>query len=157
MPLVWVPTAIRNFEHCGDEYGGFLLGSLPAFWMGPFLSAMSINSPKTMMPPLIVAGALTVLAAGAILDLLRVRWSIWFALWIIIALSFFAQWFGGFPSVERALAKNGSYDTYVVTCTNLGLWLATAVCLIGGSVYRLGLWSWRRAEPGDGGATCKSP
>ncbi|MEM8679304.1 MAG: hypothetical protein AAGF97_08135 [Planctomycetota bacterium] len=146
LPLVWVPTAVRNLEHHGDEYGGFLVGSLAGCWIMPVISALSLNSPKQIMPLIVLAGGLSMLGAGALLDRLRVPWIAWFGLWLAISLWMFADWFGKYPTVARALAKNGSYDTYLVTSINFGLTAATTLCIGGSIIYFFGRWLLERIQ-----------
>lgn len=127
LPLVWLPIAFANYFYCGDEYGGFVTGSLAGLWILPFISA---TSPASMLPPVILAGTATLAVAGSLLDWLRLRWGIWLLIWFSAATFLFVKWFGSFPSVERALAKNGSYETYVLTSINFGLTVATVIGIV---------------------------
>ncbi|HET6878544.1 MAG TPA: hypothetical protein VFI31_00130 [Pirellulales bacterium] len=135
LPLLWTTIAWQNFYHPGDEYGGFFVGSLAGLWVGAF----SINAGSVRQAAILVvaAGATSVATAGWILDKLRAPLAAWFCLFLVTAAGLFARSFGAFPSVERALAKNGSYEAYVLPSLNLGLTLATLAVLLATAVYRL--------------------
>jgi hypothetical protein len=150
LPLLWLPIAWCNYYHCGDEYGGFMIGSIAGFWIVPFLS---MNSPAAISSCVIIAGLVTVATAGGLLDRLTLRWSIWFVLWLATTMFIFAKWFGSYPSIERALAKNGSYETYVFTSVNFGLTAATIIGIFLALTYRCFLWTRHRIIRDSGCAT----
>ena len=135
LPLLWTTIAWNNFYHPGDEYGGFFVGSLAGLWVGMLVSSAGSVQRGAML--LVAAGAGSVATAGWILDKLRAPLIPWFCLFLATAAGLFAWSFGSFPSVERALAKNGSYEAYVLPSLNLGLTFATLAVLLATAVYRL--------------------
>ena len=135
LPVVWTSVAWTNFYYPGDEYGSFVAGSLAGVWIA--LVVQMSGSPANMLPPLLMAGALTVAVAGLLMDLLRVRWTAWIVLWLGAAMLLFAWSFGSFASVERAISKNGSIQAYILPSINLGLYFASITMLLGAGAYRL--------------------
>jgi hypothetical protein len=148
LPVVWTAVAWSNFAYPGDEYGGFGLGSLAGLWIIAIID--SITDPNRMLPLILIAGAVTVAAAGALMDKLRVPWIPFLVLWMGAAAALFLWWFVSFPSVERALAKNGSYQAYVLPSINIGLYIATITMLLATSIYRVAHWVRNRFAVPDG-------
>lgn len=144
LPLVWTGVAWANFYHPGDEYGGFVVGSLAGVWIA--LVVKMTGSPNNMLPPLLMAGATTVALAGLMLDLLRVRWQYWSVLMLGAAMLLFAWSFGSYPSVQRALSKNGSIQAYIFPSINLGIYFASIVSIIVTACYRLAGWLRHRSD-----------
>lgn len=138
LPLVWTTIASCNYYYPGDEYGGFYVGSMAGLWIAIIADiAGAIATPQQGAVLVVTAGATTVAIAGWLLDKLRAPFIAWSVVFSIVATSLFAWSFGSFPSVERALAKNGSYEAYILPAMNLGLTFATLVTLVGAGGYRL--------------------
>ncbi|HVW36999.1 MAG TPA: hypothetical protein VHB99_06830 [Pirellulales bacterium] len=135
LPIVWTTVAWSNFFHPGDEYGGFAASSLAGLWiLLVFDFSGNINH---ALPPVLLAGAATVSVFGWLLDKLRAPRPQWGVLFAIVAVSLFCWSFFSFPSVERALAKNGSYEAYILPSMNFGLYAATLGTLAGTGIFRL--------------------
>jgi hypothetical protein len=135
LPFAWTAVAWINFAHPGDEYGGFAGGSLAGLWiLLVFDFSGNIN---LALPPVLLAGAATVSIFGWLLDKLRAPRPLWGVLFAGVAVSLFCWSFFSFPSVERALAKNGSYEAYILPSMNLALYVATLATLAGTGLYRL--------------------
>lgn len=137
VPIVWTAVVWTNYRYPGDEYGGFGGGAMAGLWS---LKVLGITDPHRMLPPILLAGAATVAAAGALMDKLRAPWVPWIVLMLTVSTAFFAWWFGSFPSVERALGKNGSYQAYVLPSINIGIYAATLVVLPCTAIYRFARW-----------------
>lgn len=135
LPLVWTTVGWNNLTHPGDEYGGFFSGSLAGLWIIAVVgSAGSVQRTGVFV---LVAGSVTVAFAGWVLDKLKAPFLPWALLFLITAAVFFTRWFGSFPSVERALAKNGTYEAYLLPSLNLGLTMATLAILASTGLFRL--------------------
>jgi hypothetical protein len=135
LPLLWTTIAWNNFCHPGDEYGGFFGGSLAGLWIIAIVGdAGSVLRGATFV---VATGAGTVAIVGWLLDKLRAPLTPWAFLFSLTAAGLFALTFGQFPTVERALAKNGSYEAYILPSLNLGLTFAALVMLVATGLYRL--------------------
>jgi hypothetical protein len=145
LPLIWTSIAWMNFHYPGDEYGGFAAGSLAGLWI--FLIIPQINDVKWALPFILLAGATTTGICGFVMDKLRVPSIAWLVLWLIAASSILAWAFYSFPSVERALAKNGSYAAYVLPAMNLGVYASTIVMVACTGLYRLASWGYSHRNP----------
>lgn len=77
---------------------------------------------------------------GWLLDKLHAPLIGWMPVSFLTATGLFAISFGSYPSVERALAKSGSFEAYIFPSLNLGITFATAVTLIGTGIYRRYRW-----------------
>jgi hypothetical protein len=76
---------------------------------------------------------------GFLLDRLPVSRCLWAAVYLVASAGFFAWGLLSFPSLERAIAKNGSIAAYAFCAANLGLYVSLLTCLCGGAV----VWLWR--------------
>ncbi|HVX15137.1 MAG TPA: hypothetical protein VHC22_28350 [Pirellulales bacterium] len=133
LPVLWSTIAWYNFHHPGDEYGGFFFGSLAGLWIIPFVDSDSVTRAALFVG---AAGAATMATVGYLLDKSRAPLVPWALLLAVIAAYLFVESFGAFPSAERALAKNGSYEAYILFSLNGGFTLATGVMLLGTGIYR---------------------
>jgi hypothetical protein len=144
LPTLWTTIAWTNFYYPGDEYGGFFLGgALAGLWIVPLLSSTGDVQQTAVF--VVAAGTATVALVGWLLDKLRAPFLPWAFLSLVTAAGLFARSFGSFPTVERALAKNGSYEAYILPCLNAGLTFAALMILVGTGLYRL-TRRWRRNE-----------
>ncbi|MGH7139730.1 MAG: hypothetical protein ACREHD_28655, partial [Pirellulales bacterium] len=126
LPLFWTTVAWNNFYYPGDEYGGFFLGgALPGLWIIAIVGSMGNVQHTAVL--VVAAGAVTVAVAGWLLDKLRAPFVPWALLSLVSAAGLFAWSLSHFPTIERALAKNGSYEAYVLPALNVGLTFATLV------------------------------
>ena len=91
---------------------------------------------------LIAAGALPMTVCGFLLDRLPVSRRLWGAIYIVASVGLFAWGLLSFPSLERAIAKNGSISAYAYCSANLGMYLSVLTCLGGGTI----VWLWRRVR-----------
>jgi hypothetical protein len=135
LPAVWTTVAWANFSHPGDEYGGFAAGSLAGLWIVILFDVG--GSPGDMLPLILCAGAATVAVAGLVLDKLRAPFIPWAAIVVVVAPVLCLWQLSGFETLERAISKNGSIESYVLPAINLALYAATFVVAIGTGVFRL--------------------
>ncbi len=71
------------------------------------------------------------------MDLIRSRPSRWAIVFMTTMLLIFASMLRSFPSLQRAIAKNGSLWTYVLSATVLALYVSVILCIIGNGLTRL--------------------
>lgn len=120
VPLVWSACAFGSWHHPGDEYGLFALSILPSLWLVFFLQFTHLSQVYLV---LIAVGALPMAALGFILDRLAVSRRLWAVFYIVASVGLFSWGLLEFPSVNAAIAKNGSISAYAFCATNLGLCL----------------------------------
>lgn len=127
LPAVWLPVAYVSSRHPGDEYGLFAVAHfIPIVWAAFVVAVGDIHR---AMPFLLAGGAAFMAALGWVMDRLRVRRRIWAVLVATLAVLLFLWAFWSHPTYERAVAKNGSLTAYLAAAFNLGLTLASLVCL----------------------------
>lgn len=141
IPLIWLIVAGIARYHPGDEYGLFLAGSIAGFWI-EFLFR-EFGNIDFIMTRVMIAGALTICVAGAILDLLRVPVRAWFAIWIPLAALIFWITLAEYPSLARAISKNGSITAYVCVSLNMALYVSVILLAIASPICG---W-WKRPHP----------
>lgn len=135
LPLLWTTIAWNNFTHRGDEYGSFFSGSLAGLWIIAIVGSAGSTGRSAAL--VVIAGAGTLAVAGWLLDKLRAPFIPWSVLSLVTAAGLFTWWLGSFPTLERALAKNGSLEAYILPALNLGLTFATVVMFVTIGLYRL--------------------
>ncbi len=155
LPAVWTIVAWNNFAHPGDEYGGLVAGTLAGLWILLFVGP--IGDVRGTFLLVLAAGAPTVALAGWGLDKLRTPRAAWLALSLTLAGGLLLQAFASFPSIERALAKNGSYEAYILPAVNLGLTAATVSMILVVGLIRLVQRLRARIVPADRSSNTNSP
>lgn len=137
VPALWSLCAFGSWHHPGDEYGMFGVSILVSIWLAFMLNFGHLSEVYLL---LIAAGALPMAVFGFLLDRLPVSRRLWAAIHIVASVGLFAWGLLSFPSLERAIAKNGSISAYAYCAANLGLYVSVLTCLGGGVV----VWLWRR-------------
>jgi hypothetical protein len=155
LPAAWTIVAWNNFAHPGDEYGGLVAGMLAGLWILLFIGPLGDVRGTFLL--VLVAGAPTVAIAGWGLDKLRTPRVAWLALSLALAGGLLLQAFASFPSIERALAKNGSYEAYVLPAFNLGLTGATVTMLLVVGLVRIVQRRRTQVSPADRSGSADAP
>jgi len=143
VPALWTACAFGSWRHPGDEYGLLCVSMLVSIWLVILIHS---NNLSQAILPLIAAGALPMAVFGFLLDRLPVSRRLWEAVYIVASVALFAWGLLLFPSLERAIAKNGSISAYAFCAANLGMYVSALTCLGGGAVLWLWRWFRRRKE-----------
>lgn len=144
VPLGWAAVSLLHFQFPGDEYALWAISSMAGTWVLWLLP--NVGDIKQLWLPLTVAGAgaLVLAGGGALLRWLRVRWWVWTILWLIASAGWLVFTLSQYPTLERALAKNGSWWAYILSALLMGTNTALVATLVAGASKR-GL-QWRRAS-----------
>ena len=144
VPSLWSVCAFGSWHHPGDEYGMFVVSVLPCVWLAIVLDYGHLSEVYLLI---IAAGALPMAILGFILDRLPVSRRLWSATYLFASLGWFAWMLWQFPTLERAIAKNGSISAYAFCGTNLGLYTSVLLFLLVGTL----IWLWRcmRGKPSE--------
>lgn len=143
VPLVWGLICVVNFFAPGDEYSGFASGSLPGLWILPLLT--SSGSPLSLLPFIVAAGIFPMAALGFAMDRLRPPIIPWLVIIGVTTAMLCCYGLSHYPTWERAMAKNGSFEAYFWPSLNLGLFFSTAILVFAMGLYRA--VTWLRGKP----------
>lgn len=141
VPLVWSICAFGSYHHPGDEYGLFIVTILPSIWLAVFLEFTHLSEVCLL---LIAAGALPMAAFGFILDRFAVCRRLWTLFYVGLSAGLLSWGLLEFPSLNAAIAKNGSVSAYAFCAANLGLCLSVLLFLGAGTA--MWLWPWVRSN-----------
>jgi len=137
VPSLWSICAFGSWHHPGDEYGMFCVSVLASIWLAFFLDIGHLSEVYLL---LIAVGALPMAGFGFILDRLPVSRRLWSAFYIVASVGWFVWMLWQFPTLEKAIAKNGSISAYAFCGANLGMYGSVLLFLVGGTI----MWLWRR-------------
>jgi hypothetical protein len=141
VPTLWTACAFGSWHHPGDEYKMFGVSILVSLWL---VFLLNFGHPSEVHLLLIAAGALLMAVFGFLLDRLPVSRRLWAAVYIVASVVLFAWSLLSYPSLAKAVSKNGSISAYAFCAANLGMYLSVLLCLGGGTI----LWLWRLLRPG---------
>ena len=144
LPILWTLCSWINFSYPGDEYAGWGFGSLAGVWVLFVIGGNTINN---LLLPVLIAGAMTMSVAGWIMDRLRVPLIVWGTVLFIAAGTICTTELLSFPSIQRAISKNGSLQTYIFPSVNLGMYVAVLSMLAITGTYRLVKWRYGHQRP----------
>jgi len=140
LPALWCPGALVGYYHPGDEYGLWAVSTLAGTWALMALSAAGIgigDIHNPLLPGTVLAvGGLVLAGLGYVMDRRRVNRWMWGLLYLGLAVALLMWAVGSYPSIERALRKNGSWTAYIVASSNAGLTLSTVLSLGLALLYR---------------------
>jgi len=127
LPLLWTPCPLVQYKFPGDEYFAFAISSIPGLWGMRFVSG-DIHDP-TLPLKVALAGALTAVIIGLLMDWMRVFKKTWATLFfssiavfclIAIVLCFTAK---NFTSTK-------SWGGFIPLATTLCLYFSVVISVI---------------------------
>lgn len=129
LPVVFVVVSLVSFEFPGDEYGLWVVGNHAGIPGLLLLGNSGDIGDIKFRAAMAASGAVVFAAVGFVLDWLRVGRR----RFLLLALGWWGILVGAmllkYPSMARAIAKNGSLEAYVFASIAPGIELA-ALCLI---------------------------
>jgi hypothetical protein len=129
LPLLWVACSAGQWRFPGDEYGFYVVSALPAAWAALFILVGRV--PQEMIPICVLLAGVPVMAGiGWVMDRLGVRRVFWAVLCLAAGIAVLGVTLGSFPSLERAIGKNGSLWAYVLLASTLGLYAGVVLSVI---------------------------
>ncbi|MBN2309507.1 MAG: hypothetical protein JXR94_11080 [Candidatus Hydrogenedentes bacterium] len=129
VPLLWATCSYVHYHYPGDEYALYAIGSIAAIWIVPLVHIGDIHNPLFPLS-ITLAGAVVMAAAGWIMDRLRTHRRLWAALYAGAAAAILCASLLAFPSIDRAIRKNGSMAAYVLFAANAGLYVSVVLAPI---------------------------
>lgn len=133
VPTVWGVSAWFSYLNPGDEYGLFGVGVLPASWL---LAVMGTGNFKSMIPYILASGMISLFLAGWALDRMRVRLWIWCPAVLMMCAALVGLMLSSYPSLSRAVAKNGSLTSYITSALNVSLYSITGLSFVTTPLWR---------------------
>lgn len=129
IPLVWAMTSYLQYFHPGDEYGMYVISSLPGIWIGIIVSSFDIGDPIMGGGLVALVGALVMTTFGFLMDSVKVQKIFWAFAFSGAAVAVFIMSIMSYPSLDRAIAKNGSIRAYVFMSINVGIYFSIVLSL----------------------------
>jgi hypothetical protein len=129
VPLAWGGCSLVHFQFPGDEYAMYFISSMAGAWLCIFVRIGDIH--QWWIPWSVAATGASVMAGvgWALMRLAASHW-LWLALWAGSTLGLLALMISEYPSLERALSKNGSWWAYVCSAALMGSYVASALSLV---------------------------
>jgi hypothetical protein len=128
LPVAWCLCEVFAFQNPGDEYGLWAMGSGAGIWI--LFIVGNVGDIKGALVPVTVAGVLTMVPVGFLMDRIRVNRRLWAIAWLLLAGAVGVVSVFSHPSYERAIAKNGSLAAYVPYSCNIGLYLSALLSIV---------------------------
>jgi hypothetical protein len=111
-PVAWFVAARYSIHHPGDEYGMAVVGLLPLCgWAARWVPKS--GRPIDAISMLALTGLVPAAMYGWAMDRARAKWWIFLSLATIGIVGLTVWALSGYPSYQRAMAKNGSLTAYV--------------------------------------------
>jgi len=129
LPILFACCSLLSFKFPGDEYAMYAISSYVGSWIDHIVPFGDIHNP---LIPISIAltGAVVMAGLGFLMDCLKASKRRWIILYIAGALGFFIYSVAGYPSIQEAIAKNGSLMAYALFSINLSLYLSTIISLV---------------------------
>jgi len=134
VPAFWLTATMVSWKHPGDGYGLYAVGLVPALWLVPFLEWDHL---REVLVHAFVSGAVTMGLVGWVMDLLGLWRMAWVVVWGVAAAGLTMLALSQYPTLERAIAKNGSLTAYVASASNLATFVTCVLFLLVGGYVRL--------------------
>jgi hypothetical protein len=130
LPSLWSICSLLSFRFPGDEYGIYAVSSMAGTWAVFLFNIQGDIHKFAFRGTITTAGIIVMLIVGFILDKLRVKLKLWLVLYITLAALILVMTISSYPSIEKALSKNGSWWAYMFGSLNLGLYASVILSVI---------------------------
>ena len=139
VPLAWAGCSLVHYRHPGDEYAMYAISSIAGSWV---LFLVPVGDIHNLLIPISVAlvGGTVMAGLGWGLSGLRVRPVLWGILFVVASVTLLMLSINAYPSIERALAKNGSWWAYACSSIEVGMYAAGLLSALVTGAVRI----WRR-------------
>lgn len=136
LPGLWLLITLGSYRYPGDEYGMLVGGSIAGFWPLMLWQPFGLTLDRAM-PVVLGVGTTVVFLLGWFADWWRVRVWLWLALWAPFAVVFAFWMLSSYPTLARAISKNGSIAAYVLCSANLALYLTVLAAIVVTPIFGL--------------------
>ena len=130
LPLLWSICSLLSFQFPGDEYAIYAVTSMAGTWAVILFKIQGDIHDFAFRGTITITGAIVMLTAGILLAKLRVKMRLWFVIYIIAAVVFLVVSLSNYPTIEKALSKNGSWWAYILGSINMGLYVSVVLSMI---------------------------
>lgn len=128
LPIVWATAAVTSYFHPGDEYGLFVGSTIAGSWVCFVLPEISHLSKVLWI--ILTTGVVVLAIVGIVMDRLHVSKRVWLTLFGLCFAGVLLLTLHQYPSLDRAIGKNGSLTAYVAGACNVGLYLSIVSAFI---------------------------
>jgi len=126
LPLLWGVCSYVHHNYPGDENAMWLLSSVAGLWLAP-VAFVGGASKEVIALAIALAGALVMGAIGFAMDCFRIRKLLWAILFLTCASVVLGVAIMSYPSIERAISKNGSWWAYILFSVNIGIYISVVL------------------------------
>lgn len=137
LPLLWSTVSLLHFHEPGDEYAMWAISSMAGAWVLFLAPNVGDIHDVWVRSAVATVGFMVMGGAGWLLYWLNVRVRVWLVLWLVSVVGWMGFMLMQYPSIERALAKNGSWAAYIYAAILMAAYSATLLTLIGSGINRL--------------------
>ena len=129
LPLFFAVCSLISFAYPGDEYALWGVSSIAGTWIWFIFPAGDIHNP--LIPILVaITGSLVMAGFGLLLTALRANVKLWIFLLIVSFTAIFLCTVASYPTIEKALSKNGSWLAYIFASLNIGLYTSVVLAAL---------------------------
>ncbi|UCG57011.1 MAG: hypothetical protein JSU70_19365 [Phycisphaerales bacterium] len=136
LPLFWGVCSYVHHSYPGDENAMWLLSSAAGLWIAPF-AFLGSASKAAIALFIAFAGAVVMSAIGFVMDRFHISRALWITLFLMSALAIFGAAILSYPSIERAISKNGSWWAYILFSINIGVYVSIILSVILRGILRV--------------------
>jgi hypothetical protein len=137
LPLVWSACSLLSLKYPGDEYGLYAVSSMVGTWVIFAVNMQGHPHDPAFWMSITATGAIIMSLIGWGLSAMRVKVKLLLIIQILAATSFFLLAVFSYPTIAKALSKNGSWWAYIFSSLNMGLYVAVISIAIITPIARL--------------------
>lgn len=137
LPLIWGVASYAHSYHTGDEHIMYCMSCVAGTWIHAFIRLQEGLKDPAFAIMTSMVGAVIFAVVGIIMDLIRSRPTRWAIVFMTANLLIFASMLRSYGTIQRAVAKNGSLWTYMLSATVLALYISVILCMLGNGLSRL--------------------
>ena len=140
LPLLWTTCSLFSFQFPGDEYAMYAISSMAGAWVLFFIKNAGDIHDLIFRGSIALTGAVTMTLFGVLMDRLRIRKVVWGFIFLAASVAIFILSIKAYPTIDKALRKNGSWWAYIFFAINMGLYCSVFLSFIAKGIES----AWRR-------------
>jgi hypothetical protein len=138
LPLIWLLASILSYCHPGDEYAMYVISCIIGSWICFVVKMPDIHIHSVLFQAIIsFTGAVSMIVPALILYKLKTNKLFWMILFALCVIGIFLLTIVSYPSIEKALSKNGSWWAYIASSVNIGLYLSILLSIMAAGFNKL--------------------
>ncbi|MCF7955911.1 MAG: hypothetical protein K9M75_08935 [Phycisphaerae bacterium] len=136
LPFVWGACSLLSLQFPGDEYALYAISSMAGTWIAFVINLQGHPNDAVFWLSITITGMSVMALLGLWLKFIKLKPWVWLCIYIIAAIIICITTIFSYPSLEKALSKNGSYWAYIFSSLNMAMYASVILGSIAAGIKK---------------------